>query len=165
MYNEKLVRNQDNELNARIRQTGGKIYQASALATEYHPVGGFWKLLKTTFRTSQWHLFTMRENSHSMGARHLVPALFVLGLGGLLAASAFSNLAFVVLIAALLVHLLVGLLAAVLGDNTEDLAMTCTIPFAFLSFHISYGLGTLAGIRYVFKTPLHQPIREGQPVK
>ena len=164
MYNEKLVRNQDNELNARIRESGGRIYQASALATEYHPVGGFWKLLRTTFRTSQWHLFTMRENPHSMGIRHLVPALFVLGLGALLAASVFSSLAVIVLTATLLVHLLTGLLAAVFADNI-DLAIIFTIPFAFLAFHISYGLGTLAGIRYVFKAPSYHPIREGQPAK
>src|SRR5262249_9758817 len=50
MFNEKLVRNQDNELNARIRQSGGKIYQTPALTTQYHPVARFRDLLRQTFR-------------------------------------------------------------------------------------------------------------------
>jgi glycosyltransferase involved in cell wall biosynthesis len=38
LYNEKLVRNQDNELNSRIRAAGGNIYLSPALTTRYHPV-------------------------------------------------------------------------------------------------------------------------------
>jgi glycosyltransferase involved in cell wall biosynthesis len=45
MYNEKLVRNQDNELNARIRKAGGRIYLTPALTTRYHPVKSFVGLL------------------------------------------------------------------------------------------------------------------------
>jgi glycosyltransferase involved in cell wall biosynthesis len=48
MYNEKLVRNQDNELNARIRRAGGTIYQTPTLQTTYHPVAGFLQLLTQT---------------------------------------------------------------------------------------------------------------------
>src|SRR4029077_12107306 len=65
MYNEKLVRNQDNELNARIRKAGGKIYLTPALTTRYHPVKNFPGLLKYAFKTSKWHIFTLRENRES----------------------------------------------------------------------------------------------------
>ena len=87
MYNEKLVRNQDVELNARIRMAGGRIYQTPALQTDYHPVAGFGELLGLTFRTSQWHLYSLSENVRSLGPRHFAPALFVgaiigLSLGG-----------------------------------------------------------------------------------
>ncbi len=87
LYNEKLVRNQDNELNARIIAAGGKIYQTSALQTEYHPVASFSELLRQIFKTSQWHVFSIRENKRSMGFRHLAPAAFVLVLVALLSLS------------------------------------------------------------------------------
>src|SRR5881296_90498 len=77
MYNEKLVRNQDNELNARIRKAGGRIYLTPALTTRYHPVKNFPGLLKYAFKTSQWHIFTLRENRESMGVRHLAPVMFL----------------------------------------------------------------------------------------
>src|SRR6266566_3956221 len=98
MYNEKLVRNQDNELNARIRKAGGRIYLTPALTTYYHPVKNFMGLLKYAFKTSQWHIFTLRENRESMGARHLAPAMFLVLLLLLLAASFASAIARSVLI-------------------------------------------------------------------
>jgi glycosyltransferase involved in cell wall biosynthesis len=165
MYNEKLVRNQDNELNARIREAGGKIYQAAALTTKYHPVAGFWKLLTLTFRTSQWHLLTMRENSHAMSSRHLIPAFFVIAIVALSIASVFNYFALFALALALLLHLSSGLLVAMSTRSNCGLAIRGTLPFACLCFHISYGLGTLAGIRYLLKAPPYAPIREGQPVE
>src|SRR5215813_11280249 len=67
MYNEKLVRNQDNDLNARIRTAGGRIYQTPALMTYYHPVKTFGGLLRYIFRTGRWTIFTLRENRSSLG--------------------------------------------------------------------------------------------------
>lgn len=164
MYNEKLVRNQDNDLNARIREAGGKIYQTPSLRTEYHPVAGFWKLLRVTLRTSQWHLFSLRENSTSMSARHLIPALFVASIGALLLASVSSHVASIGLIAVLLTYLLAGICVAGMRSRAYGPAIVCTLPFACLCFHVSYGIGTLAGLRYLFQAPSSRPIREGQSI-
>lgn len=163
MYNEKLVRNQDNELNARIRATGGKIYQTPALRTEYHPIAGFPRLLRVTFKTSQWHLFSMSENGRAMSVRHLIPAMFVLGIVTLLMTSFFSPLALWSLLTSLGVYLLSGLGVAALRSRNYGSLIVGLFPFACLSFHISYGLGTLAGVRYLFKAPSTRPIREGLP--
>ena len=46
LFNETLVRNQDNELNARIVAQGGKIYQTPALSTQYFPPDTFAKLCR-----------------------------------------------------------------------------------------------------------------------
>src|SRR5258708_582728 len=99
MYNEKLVRNQDNELNARIRKAGGRIYLTPTLTTQYNPVKKFLGLLKYAFKTSKWHVFTLRENSQSMSARHLAPAAFLILLFLLLPASFESMSALTLLIA------------------------------------------------------------------
>lgn len=164
MYNEKLVRNQDNELNARIRAAGGKIFQTPALRTEYHPPAGFWKLLHTTMLTSQWHLFSLKENPGSMGIRHLTPALFVVSVVGLSLASPWSRAAFVSLLVLLLVYLSLGVHFAIRRSRSYGPLVVSTLPFACLFFHLSYGLGTLAGVRYLFEPPSSRPIREGQPI-
>ena len=163
MYNEKLVRNQDNELNARIRESGGKIYQTPALRTEYHPVTGFWKLLKVTLKTSQWHLFSLSENIRALSVRHLAPALFVIGLAVLLFGCIFSHVALLALGTFLLIYLLVGFCIAGLRSRMHGPAICCTLPFACLCFHLAYGVGTLIGARYLFKGPPSRPIREGLP--
>ena len=79
-YNEKLVRNQDSDLNARIRRAGGTIYLTPALATKYHPVKTFPRLLRQTFRNNLRHLFTLKENTHSLELRHLAPAILAGGI-------------------------------------------------------------------------------------
>src|SRR6266404_5109179 len=108
MYNEKLVRNQDNDLNARIRKAGGRIYLTPALTTHYHPVKNFLGLLKYAFKTSNWHIFTLRENRESMGARHLAPAMFLILLLLLVPASFVSGVALEFLIGTLCAYILTG---------------------------------------------------------
>jgi glycosyltransferase involved in cell wall biosynthesis len=164
MYNEKLVRNQDNELNARIIAAGGKIYQTSALQTEYHPVASFTELLRQIFKTSQWHVFSIRENKRFMGFRHLAPAGFVIVLATLLGLSLVSHLALLALLSLLTVYLVTGFCVAVSRSRDWGWPISLTMPFASLSFHLSYGLGTLVGLRYLFKSPSARPIRAGQPV-
>jgi glycosyltransferase involved in cell wall biosynthesis len=164
VYNEKLVRNQDNELNARIRQAGGKIFQTPALSTEYRPVAGFWQLLRVTYRTSQWHLFSMKENSRSMSLRHLAPAVFVTVLGAMLLTSAISHPVLLAGAALLLAYLFVGYCMAGLRSHRYGYGISLALPLACLCFHMSYGMGTLAGVRFLIQPPTPQPIREGQSV-
>ena len=164
MYNEKLVRNQDNELNARIRSAGGKIYQTPALRTTYHPVAGFVQLLKQTYRNSQWHVFSVRENSHAMGLRHFVPAMFLICLAGLSLASAADIWARYALVASVVLYLLTGLMFAIRQVRDRDWFVALTIPVACFVFHLAYGLGTLAGLRYLLMSPPSTPIRAGQRV-
>lgn len=163
MYNEKLVRNQDNELNARIREAGGKIYQTPALRTEYHPVAGFRKFLKVTFKTSQWHLFSMQENGRAMSARHMIPAMFVLAVTGLFVMSWFSPLALRSLAALLVLYAVCGYAVAALRTRGYGAPLVALFPFASFCFHTSYGMATLVGIRYLIKAPSARPIREGLP--
>src|SRR5437667_3506682 len=144
MYNEKLVRNQDNELNARIRKAGGTIYLTPALTTHYHPVKNFSGLLGYAFRTSQWHIFTLRENRESMSLRHLAPAMFLMFLVVLLLASFASGIALVLLSAVIGTYLAIGFCFS-LGKKAEDHRVALAQPFASLLFHVVYGAGTLLG--------------------
>lgn len=164
-YNEKLVRNQDNELNARIREAGGKIYLSPALTTRYHAVKDFSGLLKYAFRTCQWHLFTFRENWKSMGVRHLVPAAFLLCLLSLASVFLVSSAARATLLAVLCGYVLVGFCFSVKSLRDGQWAVALAQPFATLLFHCAYGAGTLFGLVYLFKQPSFRPIRPGLPIK
>src|SRR5882724_1277103 len=164
LYNEKLVRNQDNELNARILAAGGKIYQTSALQTEYHPVATFSALLTQIFKTSQWHVFSIRENKRSMGFRHLAPAGFVLFILALIGSLWLGRLPLIALLSFLAIYLLAGFCVAVGRRRAWGWPIVFVMPFATLCFHFAYGLGTLVGLRYLFKSPPSSPIRSGHPV-
>jgi len=165
MYNEKLVRNQDNELNARIRKAGGKIYITPALTTHYHPVKNFLGLLKYAFKTSQWHIFTLRENRGSMGVRHLAPAMFLLLLLILLPASFASATALAFLIGILCAYILTGFYFSLRAKAEGNWDVAAVQPFATMCFHMTYGAGTLFGLRYLLQQPSARPIRPGLPIQ
>lgn len=151
LYNERLVRNQDNELSARIRKAGGRIYLTPELTTHYHPVRNFRGLLKYAFRTSQWHIFAVRENMQSMGLRHFAPAMFLMLLLLLALASLVSELARGLLIGTLCIYITVGLFFSIHAKTEESKNIAFALPFATFCFHIAYGGGTLFGIRYLFR--------------
>src|SRR5437879_6062468 len=165
MYNEKLVRNQDNELNARIRKAGGTIYLTPALTTHYHPVTNFVGLLKYAFKTSQWHIFTLRENRGSMGVRHLAPAMFLLLLLILLLASFASATALAFLIGILCAYILTGFYFSLRAKAEGNWGVAAVQPFATMCFHMTYGAGTLFGLRYLLQQPSARPIRPGLPIQ
>ncbi len=165
MYNEKLIRNQDNDLNARIRTAGGRIYMTSVLTTRYHPVKSFIGLLEYAFETSKWHIFTLRENRDSLGLRHLVPAAFQIILLLLLPASFMSVYAQGILVAIVCVYLLTGFYFSLIAKTAGNWDVALVQPFATFCFHIAYGAGTLFGLRYVFRQPSIKPIRPGLPIQ
>lgn len=164
MYNERLVRNQDNELNARIRKAGGKIYLTPALTTRYHPVKSLLGLLKYAFKTSRWHIFTLRENREAMGLRHLAPVVFLILLLLLLASSA-SAIARSLLIGMMGVYLLTGFYFSLRAKTEGNWDVALIQPFASFCFHVAYGAGTLFGVRYLFQHPPIRPIRPGLPIQ
>lgn len=165
LYNETLVRNQDNELSARIRKAGGRIYLSPELTTYYHPVRNFLVLLKYAFKTSQWHIFTFRKTRGSMRLRHWAPAAFLVFLSLLALASFVSRLAQGFLIGTLCVYILVGLFFSVRAKSEESKDIVFVQPFATLCFHIAYGAGTLLGLRYLFRQPPVKPIRGSLPIQ
>lgn len=165
MYNEKLVRNQDNELNARIRKVGGRIYLTPVLKTHYHPAKTFVGLLNYAFKTSQWHIFTVRESMASMNSRHFAPALFLILLLSLFLLSFVGMWALWSLIGTLFSYLLVGFYFSVREYNQKKRDLVFLQPLATFCFHVAYGAGTIAGLKYLFLQPSPTPIRHGMPTQ
>jgi hypothetical protein len=75
-----------------------------------------------------------------------------------------SHLGSIALSVLLTVYFLTGFCVAVRRSRAWGFTIVCTVPFASLCFHLAYGLGTLVGLRYLFKSPSSRPIRAGQPV-
>jgi cellulose synthase/poly-beta-1,6-N-acetylglucosamine synthase-like glycosyltransferase len=159
LFNETLVRNQDIELSARIRRAGGKIYQTPALGTEYFAVDTFAKLVVQTYKNNRWHFFTMRQTGNALGVRHLVPALFLGTVAVLLLLSLISTSARVALGLLSLLYFAAGLYFSLSAPRTVPLTVRIALPIAFLIFHMSYGFGTIVGLRFAVRTPNIRPIR------
>jgi glycosyltransferase involved in cell wall biosynthesis len=153
VFNERLARNQDNELNARVTAAGLKVFFHPDLSTAYVQKTD----LKTFFRRAlmfgRYHPVTWLESPESFRVRHAVPAFFVLYLllvVTILASGRTVTLLFVPLV----IYAILLLLAAWrLRERTSSVAALATIPL-FCAYHVIYGLGTLAGAVEVSRSKL-----------
>ena len=158
-FNENLGRNEDNDLNARIWQSGGKVYITPKLALNYFPARTFRRFLRNNYLSSEWHLYTLSRNPRAMGLRHLVPGCFVLTIALLLALSFSSRTALLLLSLILTTYFLASVFFAVQDSKGLSPAVIMAMPFAFFGLHVTYGVATLAGFRFLIAKPSPKPTR------
>ena len=143
-YDERLVRNQDNEMNFRIRKNGGKIYLANDIRLSYYCRDSIKGISDMARKNGMWNIITMKLCPGSMGLRHFIPFLFVISIIGLTALS-FLHWGFAALFGAeLLLYLsLDALFSAKCGSSLKEFfALVILVPI----FHINYGIGSLVGL-------------------
>jgi len=146
IFDERLVRNQDNELSCRIIDSGGKIYLTPELSAYYYNQPTIGRLLKQALRTGMWNIVTIKINPAAFRWRHFVPFLFVtalLALGFLAPLHSGAQLAFLALVG---LYVIAAVLSAVQIGIREGLKYTWILPVVFSLYHICYGFGTWAGL-------------------
>ncbi len=74
------MRNQDYELNWRLRQRGETVWFDPKIAAECHPCGSMTSLVRKYFNYGWWKSAMLMLHPHSLQVRHLVAPLLVLGL-------------------------------------------------------------------------------------
>ncbi|MEX2534098.1 MAG: glycosyltransferase family 2 protein [Trueperaceae bacterium] len=164
LFDESMVRNQDYEMNVRIRNAGGRIYLDPTIRSRYTPRGTWSALWKQYFEYGWWRVETLRRHRKSARWRQLLPATFVLSLLVLAVAAPLSQLA-ALGIGLLLATYVATLTAAAVGrrGRAEGFAFW-NLPLAFVAMHVGYGSGFLlnvtSGGRFPFKSspPLVPPL-------
>lgn len=147
MYDTRLVRNQDIELNKRIIRGGGKIVIVPDTFCTYLARENYKALAKNNFGNGKWNILTVyyTKEMRSLSVRHFVPLAFVLSLIVPTLVGLFWWPAFCVSAMALLTYLLA------LGTVSAKLATSKGLNFfyllsSFITLHASYGWGSLMGI-------------------
>ena len=147
-FDERMTRNQDNELNFRIRKNGGKIYLNHNIRVQYYCRDTMRGIMKMGYMNGKWNVITMTLVPGSMGVRHFVPLAFVL-----------STILLVLLTLLTRSMLFGGLLALEWGaylllDGFYSYTIAKEKGWKFLpveiilypAFHFAYGFGSLCGI-------------------
>ena len=155
LFDPELVRNQDDELNFRIRRGGGRLYQSPLIQSYYTPRSSLLAVFKQYLQYGFWKVAVMRKHGSVASWRHLVPAVFVgsILLGLLLitlsAAMAWSDLALfagTLLGSELMLYALACLCASLPYVGTLELQSLLVLPGVIAVHHIAYGLGFLWGL-------------------
>jgi glycosyltransferase involved in cell wall biosynthesis len=155
MFDEELVRNQDDEFNLRLIRAGGKIWQDPAILSWYSPRAELRALFHQYFQYGFWKVAVIRKHRIPGSWRHLVPVVFVLlnmllPLAVLISAAAGSKPAITwstrIWLAFLGSYATGNLIASFMAAAKSGWATLPFLPGAFAAFHLSYGLGFLAGL-------------------
>lgn len=148
---EDLPRGEDNEYNSRIRKAGYKIFFDPNIISSYFArptLGASCKQMYANGNSIGYLCYIDRE---AIGIRHLVPLLFVVsGLFSIIISVLWSPFCYV-FCGGLALYLIADAIASIMGakDNVK-----CTLPLFILFFcvHVSYGMGTIAGLIKGLKT-------------
>ena len=147
LFDETLVRNQDDEFNLRLRLAGGKIVLDPAIRIFYTPRGSFTRLFRQYYEYGLWKPAVMSKHGRIVSARSLVPIAFVGSLAVLLALAAFSGTSRILLALELVVYLAGALVFGVraIRATGEKWRLLPRVIAAFVVFHVAYGIGMAVG--------------------
>lgn len=147
LFDEQLVRNQDDEHNLRICKQGGKIWLSREIISWYYPRKTLLALWKQYFQYGYWKVVILKKHKLPASWRHLVPAVFVavvviLGIASLLTVVAAAG--FLIVIGTYIVFLIAGSFAIVFRKRAVRFLLM--LPVVLAVFHLSYGIGFLAAL-------------------
>jgi glycosyltransferase involved in cell wall biosynthesis len=147
MFDEALIRNQDDELNARIKQHGGKIYLIPNIEIEYFARPSIRKMSRMFFQYGYYKPLVNIKLEHPATVRQFAPPLFVLFLGGgsllSLVLPWFFTIYAVAVAAYLMLTAVISMRACIQAGR---LKMFFIVLAAFPAIHVSYGAGFLNGM-------------------
>lgn len=152
LFDEELVRDQDDEFNYRLRAAGGRILLSPQIKSEYTVRSSPTSLWRQYFQYGFYKVRVLQKHPRQMCLRQFIPPLFVVALlvSLLLAFLPATRLFSLVVPAAyLLANLSASTLTIARAQKSDQVSFTIyylLLPLAFAILHISYGSGFLFGL-------------------
>ena len=146
LFDEELVRNQDDEFNYRLRMAGGRIWLDPAIRSTYYARSTLRSLERQYFQYGLWKMRVFQKVPGSARLRHWIPPLFILAVVGGLPAALFLPVLRPFYLGGLVCYLLANLVVScsiAAGAGWQHLPR---LPLAFATLHLAYGLGFWAGL-------------------
>lgn len=144
MYDEMLVRNQDDELYFRLRQAGGRFFITPRIQYVYYVREKLSQLFRQYYQYSFWRIPVMLKHRQPTTLRQVVPSLFYVAMLVCLVLGGWFRspiLAFGLPAIYLFALLLVGLHQSTQRGWTTGLR----VPLAIVTMHAGYAWGMIYG--------------------
>lgn len=147
MFDEELVRNQDDEFNFRVTKAGEKILLNPKIKSYYYGRSSVKKLFKQYFQYGYWKVRVGQKHKQVTSVRQLIPFLFVASIIGLTILSFFSKIFAMLLLAEAILYT-TGLVvfSVKVTAKANKFKYLYLLPIIFLTLHTSYGIGYMLGI-------------------
>lgn len=150
LYDTDLVRNQDDELNARLLKSGGSIYLLPDLVVDYFARDTLSKTGKMFYQYGLYKPLVNKKLGTPATKRQFFPVLFVLGLIFGAIFSLFSRYLFFVYVFILFVYFVLAISFSV--KKSGNFKQIVYQVLSFITIHVCYGWGYLVGLyKILFK--------------
>jgi glycosyltransferase involved in cell wall biosynthesis len=147
LYDEILTRNQDDELNARLRKHGGKIYLIPGVQLTSFARETISKMGKMLFQYGYFKpLVNIKIGWPPATLRQLIPPLFVLSLFVSLVGSFIFYQLFYLFAAVVFLHSVANFIVSFFLAKKNGLRLLPFLFYGFFMAHFAYGFGYLKGI-------------------
>jgi glycosyltransferase involved in cell wall biosynthesis len=146
LFDETLVRNQDDEFNLRLLRSGGRTWQSPRIRSWYQPRERLSDLCRQYLQYGYWKVRVIRKHKVPASIRHLIPGCFVLCIILLPLISIRWRPALSVWYAILALYFGLNTLASSLAAARRGWNLLPYISAVFACLHFSYGWGFLCGI-------------------
>ena len=146
LFDEELVRNQDDEFNLRLTRAGGKIWQSPRIKSCYWTRASFKNLFQQYKQYGYWKIPVILKHGSPASVRHLIPGLFVLSLVILPVVSLWSTAMGIFWLALMGTYSAANLGASFLTAARSRWDLLPMLPLVFFCLHFAYGYGFLRGI-------------------
>jgi len=144
-YDEELARNEDDELNARVIENGGRIFLNPEIKSRYFSRSSLYKLWNQYYQYGVWRIRTIQKRG-SASVRYLVPIVFVTAMITAIALAILLPALRPLSIAFALSYMSALLAGAVMVGRKTGFAGFLLAPIVFATLHFSYGFGSLSGM-------------------
>lgn len=143
-FDEELIRNQDDDFNFRVTKAGGKVYYNHEISLKYYVRGDFEGLQRQFFQYGYWKVYVNKKHKAVTTFRQLIPPLFVLYIIGAVFVPIVGDEVAILYTMPLTAYIIICIIKGFqLGKKQSEI---WEIVWAFMSMHVSYGLGYLYGI-------------------
>ncbi|MBD30278.1 MAG: glycosyl transferase family 2 [Acidimicrobiaceae bacterium] len=140
-FDEKLIRNQDYELNIRIREAGRSVWFTPEMVVKYFPRSNISQLFNQFFQYGSWKRKVIFKHPKSMRIRQVAaPSLIIL----ILASIVLFVLSSVWYLIPLITYLSVSIAVSILQKGLP-FRLRVALSLIFVTMHVAWGLGFLFG--------------------
>jgi glycosyltransferase involved in cell wall biosynthesis len=145
-YDEDLARNQDIELNGRIRRAGGRIVLSPQIRATYFCRNSLRGLWKQNYANGLWLFSTIEKTPQALSFRHYIPLTFVSSLLISIILAPFIQACRRMLVAITGSYALAAVIATIMAAAQYGRQLVFSLPLVFATLHFSYGIGSLISL-------------------
>lgn len=149
LFDEELVKNQDDEFNARLIKNGGKIFLIPSAKIKYYARESIKEIVNMFYFYGFYKPLVNIKIKRISTLRQLIPPAFIILLTGLSVLAFINKIFLVPLIIVCCIYFLTNLLfSLVISVKKEKIRMLPALFILFPAIHVTYGISYLIGLIY-----------------